>query len=316
MNRISWQAYEAVCLVSSIVCLFLAIFLTNIPLMHNTQSHMIYVDVTQSMNAKDMQILGRSVSRLEYTKHILKGAIKKLPCGTKIGIGVFFRANFVHLYNPIEVCRNYDVILDTIDHIEWRMASQGSSNILLAIRELQDSYLLQDSSGWADKIVLITDGDEAPPLNPLTNVSLSEWQGDPGHLIVGVGNDRAVPIPKLNSKNEIIGYWSTHSIKIAPASRVNEGTNNVRDDSLASEPYEYYLSKLDEPHLKEIAKDIQANYLKLGNEEALANAILNQVSLFSRLVSKFSLNGIFAAFACLFILATYIPDVISRTKRL
>lgn len=277
---------------------------------------MIYVDVTQSMNAKDMLISGQAISRLEYTKHVLKKAIKKLPCGSKIGMGVFFRANFVDLYNPIEVCRNYDVILDTIDHIEWRMASQGSSNMLLAIREIQDFYQYQDLSESTDKIVFITDGDEAPPLNPLTKVSLSEWQGDPGHLIVGVGNNRAVPIPKLNSKNETIGYWSTYSIQIAPASRVNEGANNVRDDSLATDPYEYYLSKLDEPHLKEIAKNIQANYLKLGNEETLAKAILKQSSIFSRLVSKLSPSEIFAVFACLFILAIYIPDIIFRIKGL
>ena len=41
------------------------------------------------MNTEDVKINQKTVSRLDYTKHIMSRFIEDLPCGTKVSIGMF-----------------------------------------------------------------------------------------------------------------------------------------------------------------------------------------------------------------------------------
>ncbi len=310
MNRLKAN-YDVISHVAALLLLLVASMNPTVLTRHQAPTYMVFVDVTQSMNVRDATLFGKPISRLEYTQYLLKKTIKKLPCGTKVGLGIFFKSSVAWLYAPLETCENYNILMDTIDHLEWRMASQGSSNIRQALLTIATSLI---TSGETGQVVFITDGDEAPPLNIFSKTSLANWQGGSGWLLVGVGGDKPAPIPKFNNKNEVIGYWSTYSIQIQPSSRVNEGPSDSRDESIATEAYEYYLSKLDETYLKELANDIHAKYVRLTSEDALIDAMLNQPSPAAITGYRFPLKHLFAFGALLFMLSVYLPDLYRKIR--
>jgi mxaL protein len=304
--------YETITLTIAFVLLLIACTKPTISVDRDINSYMILIDVTQSMNVKDMPLNGQSISRLNYTKQLLKKTIKDLPCHSQVGLGVFFKADIALLYSPIETCSNLVLLWDTIDHLEWRMASQGNSNIRRGLQSIATRMLQMDEP---TNVVFITDGEEAAPLNALNKTALTDWHGGADWLLVGVGNHQPSPIPKLDADNKTVGYWSIYSIKIAPSIAVNEGPNNVRDESYASAPYEYYLSKLDEPYMKELASDIQGHYLKAGSASALTTAMLNQKQSY-RNKTRYDLHWVFALGAALSILILYLPDMPNYYQKL
>lgn len=298
--------YEVICLSSALIFLLIAISQPTINIMRQQKNYLFIVDVTQSMNVQDMTFSGKPISRLEYTKQLLKDTIKTLPCGSQVGLGIFFKTTAALLYTPIETCSNYHVLWDTIEHLDWRMASQGNSNIRVGLLSIASLLITSDST--TSQIIFMTDGQEAQPLNVFTKISLKDWQNENPWLIVGVGGDKPTPIPKLDAKNAVIGYWSTDAIKLNPASNADEGHNGGRDNSIANEPYEYYLSQLDEVYLKELSADIGAQYIRAESAENLITT-LNKQSSSRQFRTKFALNWIFALIALLLVLAIYIPDI-------
>ena len=68
------------------------------------------------------------------------------------------------LVEPVEKCKNYDELIDTIDKLEWRMAWKGNSRITFGIKS---AAKMQDSLNFPSKILFFTDGDEAPKVNAI-----------------------------------------------------------------------------------------------------------------------------------------------------
>ncbi len=304
---------EVVLLISALIMLIIAIEQPSINMMRVQKNYLFVVDVTQSMNVQDMTWSGKPVSRLEYAKQLLKESIKTLPCDSQVSLGIFFKTTATLLYTPIETCTNYHLLWDTIDHLDWRMASQGNSNIRIGLLSIASLLVTSDT---ISQVIFLTDGQEAQPLNVFTKTSLTDWQDKRPWLIVGLGGNKLTPIPKLDTKNAILGYWSTDAIKLNPASNVDEGHNGGRDNSIATEPYEYYLSRLDEAYLKELAADIGAQYIKASTSEKLI-ATLNKQPSSMQFQAKFALDWIFALIALLLMVILYIPDIIfSLHKRI
>ena len=304
--------HETICLIGALIFLLIAMCKPYINIKQERKSYLFIIDVTQSMNVPDMRLSGKPISRLEYSKYLLKNTVKNLPCGTQVGLGVFFKTTATLLYTPIETCANYHVLWDTIDHIDWRMASQGNSNIRIGLLSIES--LLATNGDDIAQVILMTDGQEAAPLNIFTKVSMTKWQGKQPLLILGLGNSKPSPIPKLNDKNQVIGYWSTDAIKLNPASNVDEGHDGGRDNSIANEPYEYYLSKLDEAYLKELSTEIGAKYSKASSVEALITGI-SQLPSEIKFSVKFALSWLFATLALLLMIAGYIPEIISQMNK-
>ncbi len=305
--------YDFICLFIALVLLLIAISQPSVNMKQQQQNYLFIVDITQSMNVPDMMWQGESLSRLDYAKQLLKDTVKTLPCGSKVGLGVFFKTTPALLYTPIETCSNYDIFIDTIDHLDWRMASQGSSNIRVGISSIDS--LLTISQDDIAQVIFLTDGQEAQPLNIFTKTKIAKLNHQHAWLIVGVGGNNPTPIPKLNDKNAVIGYWSTDAIKLSPASNVDEGSNGGRDNSIATETYEYYLSQLDENYLKELSADIGAHYLRAGTHEALIEAINKQPSTL-RLTTNIKLDWVFALAALLVFIGSYIPTLLLNIGKL
>jgi mxaL protein len=283
----------------------LAIAMVNpkIPLSLNVNNYMFVIDITQSMNVKDMHMNKRPISRLNYALQLISMSLKELPCGTKVSIALFANAEVVPLYVPIEICENFGVIQDTLKHLEWRMAWRGSSHLRLG---LIDAGSVSLTLPEPTKIIFLTDGDEAAPLNAITKVDLQPMQGSSSWLLAGIGSQEPSPIPKFNSKDEIIGYWSQYATKIEPSQIVNEDSVGKRDDSIASDPREYYLSALREEYLKEVVSDINANYVRADLQTKFLAAI-NKLPSAGNSPAHVETGWIFALISAFFVIADYLP---------
>jgi mxaL protein len=283
----------------------LAIAMVNpkIPLSLNVNNYMFVIDITQSMNVKDMHMNKRPISRLNYALQLISMSLKELPCGTKVSIALFANAEVVPLYVPIEICENFGVIQDTLKHLEWRMAWRGSSHLRLG---LIDAGSVSLTLPEPTKIIFLTDGDEAAPLNAITKIDLQPMQGSSSWLLAGIGSQEPSPIPKFNSKDEIIGYWSQYATKIEPSQIVNEDSVGKRDDSIASDPHEYYLSALREEYLKEVVSDINANYVRADLQTKFLAAI-NKLPSAGNSPAHVETGWIFALISAFFVIADYLP---------
>jgi mxaL protein len=271
MRTHSWrQDRNFWCLVGALFLLLLACTQPKVMMEQEVRSFLFIVDITQSMNVDDMALHGVPTSRLAYARKMLQEATKALPCGSQVGLGIFAKANAVLLYAPIEVCSNFDVLQESISHLDWRMASHGSSHLRFGLQSMATLVKTQTNP---TQVVFFTDGEEAPPLNELTRISLSDWQGGKDWILVGLGGNTPKPIPKLNTRDEVMGYWSLYSIKIEPTAIVSEESTGKRDDSLATDPNEYYLSRLDEPYLKSLAEEIGGRYWRAQTPEKFAREL-------------------------------------------
>lgn len=298
-------------LLGAILLLMAAWFNPVIPLKRDLHNYLFIVDITQSMNTADMRRDGQALSRIAYTRRLLSDMVSKLPCDSRVSLGVFSAESVALLYTPISVCKNYDVIQDSIAHLEWRMAWRGNSRLRFGV---QSASAILDSLTIPAQVVFFTDGDEAPKLNAVNKTDLSGWHGGSGWLLVGVGGDEPFPIPKLDSENRILGYWAYSNSIMAPVQVQSEESVGTRDNSIASEDYNRYLSKLDEPYLKELSTEIGASYIRASDAEHLIEAVEKQPPA-GYDTTRYPARGLCLLTAMAMMLAGYWPNFLYRTRQ-
>ncbi|PKO50310.1 MAG: VWA domain-containing protein [Betaproteobacteria bacterium HGW-Betaproteobacteria-20] len=286
----------------ALIFLLAALLQPSIPVKHNIYTYLLIADISQSMNAVDMQINGKPATRIAHTQKLMSETISSLPCGTKVSIGLFAGNSVAALYTPIEVCKNFAAIQDTIDHLDWRSAWSGNSRIRESLYSITRAV-----RGFPEpaQVVLITDGEEAPKLHVFNTKDLTNFQGADGWLLVGVGSEKGVGIPKLSEKNQVIGYWSNESFALQPGiAQISESTLGTREDNVAGEN-DRFISKLDSEYLKSVAREIGANYVNGSNVHNLLDAMKTQKPA-RRDIAPFDLSWILASLAALLLLAAYL----------
>lgn len=271
--KMLFKNQEYTLLIIALILLILALFHPTIPLKRELHNYLFVVDITQSMNTADMHINGETASRLAYTRHLLKNTIAELPCGTHVSLSVFSAESVALLFTPIEVCKNYDAIQDSVAHLEWRMAWRGNSRLRFG---MQSVTAILSSLPVPAQVIFFTDGDEAPKLNATNKTDLSTWQGGNDWLIIGIGGDEPFPIPKLDSDNKVLGYWAYSNSIMAPSQVISEDSVGTRDASIATDDYNRYLSKLESAYLQELSVEIGAKYKKATDQENLLKAMKSQ----------------------------------------
>jgi mxaL protein len=116
-------------LLLTLICILVAIVNPKIKVTRDIYNYIFVVDISQSMMTQDMEVAGKKTSRLEYTKKTIQNIIEKLPCKTKVSIGMFAGVSVAATYTPIEVCDNFSAINKTIDHLDWRSTWSGNTRI-------------------------------------------------------------------------------------------------------------------------------------------------------------------------------------------
>tara|TARA_B110000037_G_scaffold218812_1_gene282559 strand:+ start:503 stop:1480 length:978 start_codon:yes stop_codon:yes gene_type:complete len=268
------QKKELLVLLISVLLCLIAINNPVVKLKKSITSYMLLVDVSQSMNAEDLTYMDKKISRMEYTKVLLKKIINTSECGSFFSINIFAADNVASIVEPVEKCKNYDELIDTIDKLEWRMAWKGNSRITFGIKS---AAKMQDSLNFPSKILFFTDGDEAPKVNAINRVNLDNFNLGGEIIFVGVGGDKQVPVPRYNSRNMLVGYWGSDIYDSLPGATGSRNIDSGKDDpdpSVASAEYDRYLSKLYEDYLLEITGQINAKYLKGDLSNKFINSIL------------------------------------------
>ncbi len=176
-------------------------------MMRKSFDALIIVDITGSMNTRDYTKADRPISRLQYAKETLGDFVAGLPCGSRIGLGVFSERRPFLLFEPLEVCENFAPLTGTIEALDWRMAWEGDSRIAAGLFRAIDM-----ARELKTDLVFITDGQEAPPL-PFSGPPPFEGRsGEVRGLIAGAGGYELAPIPKFNDDGREIGFYSVEDV--------------------------------------------------------------------------------------------------------
>ena len=226
--------------------------------------HVIVLDITQSMDVQDESLDGRPVSRLLYAKHALRQTLLRLPCGSKVGWGVFTEYRSFLLFEPVEVCANLSELRSTLAHIDGRMAWSGNSEIA---KGLHSGIDVARQLPGRPSLVFVTDGHEAPPLNPLHRPSFDDKPGEVAGLIVGVGDVRPSPIPKIDAGGHPLGFWQADEVAqtdlygdrrgaSVSGERMTEDGAAAPAPALGATPGSEHLSALREPYLRLLTDEV------------------------------------------------------------
>lgn len=290
-------------LLVSFLLMVLALINPSIPVKQSLYNYILIADISQSMNTEDMKINQKTVSRLDYTKHIMSRLVEDFPCGTKVSIGMFAGVSVSATYSPIEVCENFSNINTTISKLDWRATWSGNTRIRESVVNL--ARLIRSFPESA-QVIYFTDGEEAPKLHVFNTRDLEQFQGGNDWLFVGIGSDEGAPIPKYDNKNQLIGYWSNDSFALQPGiAQISESNIGVRDNKVASGATDRYMSKLDSEYLEKLAKEIGSLYINGQSYRAIRKEMKKQPPAW-KAPDQFYLQPILCFFALLFFIARYL----------
>jgi len=244
------------------------------PLPGTTFAYLFIVDVSESMNVRDVPGGGADESRLDRAKAALAASLAALPCGSRVSIGLFAGSDALTLFEPMEVCRHFPAIDAIVRGIDWRMAWDGDSRIEAAVR----AGLLEAGQRNLD-LVFFSDGDEAPHVAVPHMAELLAVQGKVRGLLVGVGGPQARPVPRLDADNRVIGYWTAVDAvregfypNLAEIVKQSAAPAELERSGALDEVQEH-KSALNEEYLQLVAASAGLGYVKSESAEQVASAV-------------------------------------------
>jgi mxaL protein len=309
----SWRTHTERWLLTAAACLLAACLLNpGWPVERARFDHVIVLDITQSMDVQDESLDGAPVSRLVYAKHALRQALLRLPCGSKVGWGVFTEYRSFLLFEPVEVCANLSELRSTLTHMDGRMAWSGNSEIAKGLHSAIDVARHLPGS---PSLVFVTDGHEAPPLNPLHRPSFDDKPGEVAGVIVGVGDVRPSPIPKSDPSGRPLGFWQADEVAqtdlygdgrgaSVTGERMSEDAAAAPAPALGATPGSEHLSAMREPYLRLLGRERGLGFVRLESPEALA-AALTAPALAKPTQVRADGRSVFACLALVLLLGRY-----------
>lgn len=295
MSRSAWHVLRLAAglrgggwmLAAAAALLLVAAVLPPLPLTRNVANQLVVIDITQSMYVADQTENGRTVSRLTFARHALQAALRRLPCGSQVGLGIFSSRRTLLLLAPIEVCANLVELERAVEQIDARMAWEDASVIVRGVYSATDvAFELPQHPS----VIFLTDGQEAPPM--ATVPDFDRPLGRINGTLVGVGGDIPQPIPRLDKEGRQVGWWSAADVVQRPTPP-------------GAPPDREHLSALDENHLQAVAQKAGLGYARLRSAPALAD-ILADPRLARRLAVATDLRPVPGLAAALFLAAYYV----------
>jgi len=234
------------------------------------------IDITRSMNAEDYTLAGQPVSRLTFVKHRMNELIRRLPCGSEVGLGVFTERRSTLLFEPVEVCSAYSELEQSIKALDWRMAWAADSRIAGGL-----SSALQLMQGKNAKLVFVSDGQEAPPANSRYRSDFSLLKGKVAGLILGSGGLQAVPIPKFDETGRRIGHYGPDDVPHRSSFGISDlNPEQIEGYDARNAPFgkhaasgSEHLSALQEAYLQELAGETGLSYRRLSSDSDLLQLV-------------------------------------------
>lgn len=247
----------------ALLLLLVALVMPRIDLPRDTYDYILVFDISQSMNVEDYELDGAPVTRLAFAHESARRLLRDLPCGSRVGWAAFTGYRTIPLLAPVEVCAYYNDLLAALDQVDGRMrwsnASEITKGLYWAVLAARDTKPQPD-------IVFISDGQEAPPLDPaypprvlddLQRDSIRGW-------LIGTGSLAPSPIPRVDEQGNRQGYWRADEV-VQPSAF---GDTNA--------PAIEHLSGLREPHLRALADQVGFSYARLSGPASLSDALRDQ----------------------------------------
>ena len=306
--------------------LLIAVLMPDLPFPSKKFDYFFMIDITRSMNVEDyVDDQGNPISRLEKVKADTLAVIQKLPCGSRVGLGVFTERMPTLLYTPMEVCSDYPEIRESIRRIDWRMAWVADSNIILALAntfELMRTVEIDETT-----LVFFTDGQEAPPMNSRYAPDLAEMQ-ETGEdrtaikgILVGTGDHALSRIPKYDEDGTQIGFYTAEDVPQGTTFGLPEDPSKIEGYVPRNAPWgnqsrvgNEHLSSVKEEYLKSLAEPSKLHYHHLQNANQLYQALTHD-QFSQRHIRQTDLSFIPASFALLLLFFAYLPERVGRRRQ-
>lgn len=264
---------------AALLLLGLAAWAPAVPQPGRDWRHLVVLDITQSMNTPDMAWGRAPASRLAWARQALTEALATLPCGSRLGLGVFSEYRSLMLLMPVEVCSHYHELRSVIARLDNRMSWAGASQVA---KGLSGALKVLGQQAEPPTLLFVSDGHEAPPLRPGRAIDLGVERAKVGGLVLGVGGPEPVPIPKTDPEGHPLGVWAADEVLQAdPISlgQTGEGAKQTLVDE-AGRPMavlrgsgQEHLSQLKEAHLQALAAAGGLGYRRLDAPQAMAAAL-------------------------------------------
>ncbi|CAN7684508.1 MxaL protein [Paraburkholderia sp. 22099] len=299
--------YRQYALVAALALLAAALWMPKITLMRERFDYVVTFDITQSMNVEDVTLNGVRTSRLAYARAAMRDALRRMPCGSRIGWSVFTDARALLLLPPVEVCEHYDALLASLDGIDGRMRWANASRI--ANGGLYSAIRQAKQIGDHTAVVFVTDGQEAPPRPPSETSLPGITTGDVGGWLIGVGGERPAPIPRTGNDGRPAGFWLASEVVQTTA------VSPARPGAPAAVSREE-LSQVREAYLQTLSGQIGFGYRRLWTPAALGDALLDS-RFAQRAPIAVDLRWCAAVAALLMLAITFMPEIrVPRAARI
>jgi mxaL protein len=244
----------------ALVLLLAALVMPRIDLPRDTYDYLLVFDISQSMNVEDYRLDGTPVSRLAFAHEAARRLLRDLPCGSRVGWAAFTGYRTIPLLAPVDACAYYNDLIASLDQIDGRMRWSNASEITKGVYW---SVLTALETHPRADVVFITDGQEAPPLDPAYPPRLLEdLPKQPIHgWLIGIGGYTPSPIPRIDEEGHRQGYWRADEV-VQPSAFGNTNAPPIE-----------HLSSVREPHLQTLAHQLGFNYAHLTSPASLSDAI-------------------------------------------
>ncbi|HEU4460093.1 MAG TPA: vWA domain-containing protein [Methylibium sp.] len=304
------------------VAIALCFLRPSVPATATEQDLLFMIDVTQSMEVADVrQGDAPPITRSRAAHEAIAAALRRLPCGSRIGFGLFTEYRSFLLLRPVELCENQRELIAMLGRIDTQMAWNGNSEIAKGLYSgLKTARALPDKPA----LVFVTDGHEAPPVNPRFRPDEDGAARAVPGLIVGVGGMTPARIPKLDPEGRAYGWWGADEVlQVDPRSLGRGGSvkgEQMVDDGAGEEapmlgatPGSEHLSSLREPYLKLLAGETGLGYHRLVDADRLLDA-LSDPALARRVEARADLRWVLALVALAALVAVYRPATWRRPR--
>jgi mxaL protein len=216
---------------------------------------------------------------LALAKAEMEKLLPLLPCGSRLGWAIFTDHRSFLLTEPVEVCEHRRELVSELRRIEPRMAWEGNSEVA---KGLNSGLQVANALDGRPALVFVSDGHEAPPISPSYRPAFSLPRGKVRGVIVGVGGDLPVPIPKFDPVGRSLGVWEAKEVlQVDPRSLGRAGNRESMVDQaapgaappLGAMPGSEHLSSLREGYLQLLATESGLSYQRLHDARSLYAAL-------------------------------------------
>ncbi len=273
----------------ALLMLMVAVFMPPVVMKKAAYNVQITFDISQSMGVEDQLYRGTPIGRLTASKNAARYLLEELPCGSSIGWSIFTGRRVLSLIKPVEVCQHYAGLLTSLDYVDGQMRWANASGVG---KGLHQSIRAADEFGRRTTLVFMTDGQEAPPLRAGSRGMPKSDKYDVDGVIVGVGGEVAVRIPKVDDDGSLAGFWQADEV----VQRMDETGVQSHEE----------LSRRQDKHLGNLGRLSGLAYLPLISSEALADAVLQNRFATHQLVSV-ELRWVPASIALLLLCFRFLP---------